>query len=150
MNTTEKITMLVDGHAIPEPHECFAVPGADWMIDCINPATGRTAIYGKTLEDCRQDPDYAGAERMTIDEFCRSKAALQDVPITWTETTEDRFDEMFEVLPPAYYHDSGFLVGEPYDHHAMTGRPRYQAYRRVGTRYEVANRPMTIQEFRIL
>ena len=132
--------------------ECFAVRGVT-IIDLINPATHRTHLYGKTLADCQAEPDYAGkqtVERMTVEEFCRSKAALQDVPITWTETTEERYGEMLEVLPPIAMGNGGFLVGEPWDHHALTGDPRFQAYRQVGERYEASNRAMTVQEFRQL
>jgi len=120
------------------------------MIDLVHPLTGKTAIYGKTLEDCQADPDYAGAERMTIEEFCQSKAATQDTPISWEPVTEERYWDMLEVLPPAAMGHGGFLVGEPWDHHALTGRPRYAAYRCRGDVYETASRPMTIKEFREL
>ena len=78
MTTTDKIAAYVDGQAIPEPSECFAIRG-QIIIDVINPGTGLTAIYGKTLEDCRAEKGYEQAERMTIDEFCQDKAA-QDAP----------------------------------------------------------------------
>lgn len=146
MTTANKITAYVDGQAIPEPSECFAIRGVT-MIDLINPATGLTAIYSKTLEECRAEKGYEHAERMTIDEFCQSKAATQDTPIIWEPVTEEHYYEMLEVLPPAAYLPHGFLVGEPWDHHALTGRPRYQAF--IGDKggYFASSRPMTKREF---
>jgi len=69
-------------------------------------------------------------------------------PITWTETTEDRYNDMLEVLPPAAMIGSAFLVGEPSDHCAATGQPRFEAFRQRGAVYLVASRPMTIRELR--
>ena len=45
----------------------------------------------------------------------------------WIETTEERYDEMLGVLPPAYWSSIGFLVGEPMDHNA-NGQPRFSAF----------------------
>lgn len=146
MTATDKIAMWVDGQPIPEPSECFAIRGKS-MVDVIHPLTGRTAIYGKTLEDVRAEKGYEQAERMTIEEFCRDKAARQDSPVEWIETTEEKYHEMLNVLPPARYASTGFLVGEPWDHHALTGRPRYAAFLRKGERYFESNRPMTTTEF---
>ena len=149
MDTIDKIVMLGEGQSIPKPTECFAIRGRT-IIDVINPITGKTAIYGKTLEECRQEEGYEQAERMTIDEFCQSKAEAQDVPITWEPTTEARYYESLECLPPAAYGANGFLVGEPWDHHAMTGRPRYQAFIHNGDQYLVSSRPMTKAEFKAI
>ena len=33
--------------------------------------------------------------------------------INWEETTEERYDEMLSVLPPAFMEGGDFLVGEP-------------------------------------
>jgi hypothetical protein len=55
---------------------------------------------------------------------------------------------MLNVLPPAAWIGGAFMVGEPTDHCAETGRPRFQAYRERGMQFEVASRPMTIAEFR--
>ena len=69
--------------------------------------------------------------------------------ITWEPTTKETFYEMLEVLPPAAWENDAFLVGEPFDHDAETGDPRYSAYRRrPGEQYETGSRPMTIQEFK--
>ena len=126
---------------------CFAVPGSDSMIDVVHPTTGKTVIYGRTLEEVRQQLGYEKAELMTVDGFCQAKAERQDTPITWTETTKEKFYEMLEVLPPATMKNGGFLVGEPWDHHALTGRPRYAAYKEREEKFFVASRPMTRQEF---
>lgn len=129
---------------------CFAVRGANSMIDLVHPVTGKTVIYGRTLEECRQEKGYEKTELMTVDEFCRDKAERQDEPVTWSETTEEHFFEMLECLPPAYQSPDGFLVGEPWDHHATTGRPRFAAYREIGDKFLTASRPMTVKEFREL
>lgn len=144
----DKIVAYVDGQPIKDPSECFAVRGLT-IIDVLNPDTGLTAIYGKKLEDCRKEKGYEQAERMTIDEFCRSKAEVQDTPVSWEPVTEETFDDMLNVLPPAYMGNGGFLVGEAWDHHALTGQPRYAAYRKHGGVYETASRPMTIKEFKV-
>lgn len=68
----------------------------------------------------------------------------------WTLTTEEKYDEMLGVLPPALalMLDRGFLVGEPMDHDPITGRPRYSAFRRIADQYFESNAPMTTREFR--
>jgi len=147
MSTTDKIVAYVDGQAIPEPSECVAVRGKT-VIDVINPLTGKTAIYGKTLEECRQEPGYEQAERMTIDEFCQGKAEAQTPPVTWEPITEERYYEMYEVLPPIHVAGKGFMVSEPWDHHALTGKPMYGAYRKRGEVYEASLRPMTVREWK--
>lgn len=146
MKLNEKVAMLIDGEAVPDPTECFAVPESDSIIDCVHPVTGKTCIYGKTLEDVQQEEP--GAIRMTIDEFCERKALRQDVPVQWEDITEDRYYELMECLPPAAYADNGFLVGEPWDHHAGTGKPRYQACRIVNGQHQASHRPMTKAEFK--
>ena len=124
------------------------------MIDTIDSETGLTHIYRKTLEQVRAEQntwaDYSKAERMTIEAFCQSKAAAQETPITWHPTTEEIYNRMLECLPPASWTDKGFLVGEPDDHHAITGQPRYQAFLKRGNDYLKSNRPLTKAEFRAL
>jgi len=67
--------------------------------------------------------------------------------MNWIKTTEERFDEMLGVLPPAMWLAHGFLVGEPWDHDRQ-GRPRFAAFVQVdGVYYESAG-PMTGPEFR--
>jgi hypothetical protein len=134
--------------SVMDCEECVAVPG-ETMIDVLHPITGRTVCYDKTLEQIRAErPEYAGAERMTVEAFCAAKAARQRTPITWDETTEAKFTEMLEVLPPAAMVRGGFLVGEPWDHDAGNGQPRFDAFRQIGDRFEAASRPMTRAEFR--
>lgn len=123
----------------------FAVPGVI-MIDLVIPETQLSSIYGKTLADVKKE--YPGAVLMTLDAYCESKAAAQDSAVTWFEVTEDRYYNMLEVLPPAFQRGGAFLVGEPQDHHAVTGRPRFDAFKAVGKRYFTASRPMTVKEFK--
>lgn len=150
MGLQEKLTRYVEGQAIPEPTECFAVPGSDSMIDVIHPATGKTACYGKTLEEVRQEPGYETAERMPIDQWRQEKAARQDGPIRWDEITAEQYEYYLECLPPAAYGRKSFLVGEPDDHHARTGRPRYRACRIMDGKHYQSSRPLTVQEFQEL
>lgn len=130
---------------------CFAVPGEGHIIDVVNPETGRTWIFGKTLEDCqREHPD---AVQMTIEEFSKAKAARQDTHVRWAPTDRETYQEMLEILPPAFWHNGIFLVGEPCDHHALSGRPRFRAYAEKGSagmeRYYVSSRPITVAEARV-
>lgn len=127
--------------------DCIAVPGHNNIVDTINPVTGLTWYYGKTLEEVRQREGDEKAELMTIDAFCEAKGKRQNTPITWTETTEAIFTEMLEVLPPAAWHHGGFLVGEPMDHDALTGKPRYQAFKEIDGKFYAASRAMTVIEF---
>ena len=60
MRTTEKMQTVAEGQPIQEPMYCIAIRGK-LMIDTVNPRTGLTAIYGKTMEDCQAEPGYAGA-----------------------------------------------------------------------------------------
>lgn len=123
--------------------QVFAVPG-ELIIDIAR--DGKTEIYGRTLEEVQKE--HPTAVTMTLGEFCNGKAAKQDIPIEWKETTEEQYWEMLEVLPPAYMNKAGFLVGEPWDHHAITGLPRFQAFIGKAGKFHVASRPMTIPEFK--
>lgn len=124
----------------------FAVPGSSSIIDCIHPVTGRSWINGESLEQIRLR--YPGAEIVNIADFCAAKAQRQDSPIQWSEVTADDYEEMLCVLPPAAMMGGGFLVGEPCDHHATSGQPRYRAYIKRAGQYLVASRPMTVKEFK--
>ena len=145
MNLSEKPTMLIDGEIVPDPTECFAVPGQDSIIDCVHPVTGKTCIYGKTLEDVQQEEPKA--VKMTVEQWAQEKAKRQDGELSWEPITEERYYEMLECLPPACYRDHGFLVGEPWDHHALTGAPRYQACIHTSDGYFASSRPMEKREF---
>lgn len=139
---------ILHGEQIPEPTDCFAVPGDSHIIDMVHPLTGNTVIRGKSLEEIRLEPGYELAERMPIDQFCEQKARKQDTPIEWYPITEEQYHYWFECLPPAAYGRQAFLVGEPSDHHAQTGAPRFQACKRVNGQFLASSRPLTIKEFK--
>ena len=73
---------------------------------------------------------------------------------TWKKTTEARYWEMLEILPPAAQSLYGFLVGEPWDHRACTVTKsvepvaRFQAFVEVGGKFYENTTPMTIAEFK--
>lgn len=143
MNETTDCIDLGKIHAT----EAYAVPGEDSLIDCINPHTGLTAICNETLEQVRER--YPNAVKINISDWILDKGKRQDSPIDWEIVTEDRYFEMLECLPPAAYGRKveGFLVGEPWDHHAITGQPRYSAFiKRYGVHYG-STRPLTVREF---
>lgn len=144
----KKMGQLEESVKWADCESCFAVPGASSMIDLVHPITEKTVVYGLTLEEVRQRKGDEKAVLMTVEEFCKSKAERQDVPIEWVETTEEKFYYALNVLPPATMANGGFLIGEPWDHHALTGRPRYSGYREFDGRYFVSNRAMTREEFR--
>lgn len=118
------------------------------IIDVVDPVTGRSAIQGETLAEIRER--YPTAELIEYADFAARKAAAQDAPIVWSATTAEKYADMLNVLPPAVWLAIGFLVGEPCDHHAATGRPRFAAYVHVNGQYFTASRPLTVQEFRAL
>ena len=128
---------------------CFIskTTGTGTVIDMIHPITCRGVYGGQTLAECRvKHPD---AEEMDLDEFCAWKAEQQRTPITWDNCTAESYEYSFGCLPPAAMNGEAFLVGEPYDHDAGNGKPRFQAYRRIGkSAYQVSSRPMTVAEFR--
>ena len=145
----EKIERLLDDPEHPMTWtKCFAVPGADSIIDLVHPVTGRSQIYGKDLTQIQAE--HPGAVVMDFEAHCKEHAARQDAGGEWRETTEAKFHDMLNVLPPAaavpgYSH---FMVGEPYDHHAVTGQPRFSAFRQSGGNYFEFSRPMTFREFK--
>jgi hypothetical protein len=69
-------------------------------------------------------------------------------------STQRRFDEQLEVLPPIAWGSKGFLVGEPWMHREchVTGRylPAYQAMVTVGERYLESCEGLTVPEWRAL
>ena len=74
----------------------------------------------------------------------------QQTPVTFKEVTEERYDEMLNVLPPAVWEISkGFLVGEPHDHDDE-GRARFAAFFRKNGAYFEATRPMSVREFKAI
>jgi len=123
----------------------FAEPGKDGIIDGVR-ADERGIYSGETLDEVRTR--YPHAKRYTWDEWRAEVGARQDAPITWSVCDEAKFMEMLEVLPPMDWDGYGFLVSEACDHSVTTGRPRYSAFRQIGTRYESSDRPITRAEFR--
>ena len=123
----------------------YAVPGSMHAIDFFDPETGLTYIKGETLEEIRRREPKA--EAMTFEEHSRAIAEKQDTPIRWEDSTEENFWYSLECVPPAIQRGGGFLVGEPYDHHAVTGQPRFTAYRERDGKFEKSNRPMTVAEY---
>jgi hypothetical protein len=132
----------------------YAVPGAHNIIDTINPHTGRTSVLGQTFEEVLAREPLAVC--LTWEEWKAQQIERQQSPIRWAETTEPKYREMLEVLPPAFWVRGLFLVGEAMDHDYATGRPRFTAYWHRSTaaglfdRYLVASRPMTIAEARAI
>lgn len=130
------------------PTNCYASKSIGHIIDVIDPDTGKTAYSKQTLAEVQErHPD---AEHMSIEDFIAWKTSQQRTPITWSHTTKEQYHEMLNVLPPAEYARSGFLVGEPVDHDAGNGQPRFEAYRYEDhtSQYLVSSRPMTILEFK--
>ena len=140
--TAEKVKKIVQ---MADCDRAFVSKEQNTIIDIVNPATGLSWCYGKTLDVCREE--YPDAEEMDIDEFCTWKAERQRTPITWSATTKAQYWEMLECLPPAAMSKGWFLVGEPYDHDAGNGQPRFSAYRQYGNTYETSSRPITRAEF---
>jgi hypothetical protein len=144
---TEPITLptsALDGHT-----HVYAVPGENHIIDSIRP-DGLTWINGHTLAEVLAR--YPDAERYTWDAWTAAQAARQQTPIQWLPATAEQYGEMLDVLPPIAFNGWSFLVGEPCDGCAATGRPRYEGYRMRATDpavYETTSRPVTVAEFRI-
>jgi len=128
------------------PEKAFAIPGEDSIIDLVNPNTGRTWIKGETLEQIRKR--YPAAQIVNLKAHCAAGAVRQDSPVTWDAITEDHYMEWLEVLPPICYDGSNFMVGEAADHHAVTGRARYQAVVNHGGKHWASSRPMQVAEFK--
>ncbi len=131
---------------ILEATHAFAEPGQSWLIDMIHPETGRSFVNGDDLASMRVR--HPRAEIVEYSAWARAKAEAQDEPGAWSPVTEDRYLEMLGVLPPAAMKAGAFLVGEPYDHHARSGQPRFACFRKTadGT-HEEYSRPMTHAEF---
>lgn len=120
------------------------IASGDVCVDLVHPVTGLTICFGKTLEQCREK--YPDAELMLFEDFAKRKAANQRSPWEWNETTEEAYNYGLEVLPPAYWKDGVFMVGEPYDHYADTGEPTYQAYKRNKDGYWKSSRAISVRE----
>ena len=136
--------------SVNDSTQCFVSKATGTIIDIINPHTGKTFCLSKTRDDLLTE-GYKDVELMTVGDFLTWKAAQQRTPITWKYVNKEQFYYALECLPPATgtagWRD--FLIGEPYDHDALNGKPRYQGYRRVGKQYFQSSRPMTVTEFNI-
>jgi hypothetical protein len=136
---------------MPEFTHVFAKPG-DYrsIIDYVLPGSEppRSAVNGETLEQVRER--YPSAAIVSWSEWMTAKIAEQSTPITWIEITREKYHEMLEILPPACWLAIGFLVGEPMDHDAATGRPRFDCFIAQFGKYYTASRPMTIAEFKTI
>lgn len=69
----------------------------------------------------------------------------------WKEVTEERYDEMLNILPPAHWDSKGFLVGEPWTHRfcRATGlfRAAFAAFVRYNGKFYECDEPLTVPEF---
>jgi hypothetical protein len=74
--------------------DCFCI-GSD-IIDMINPATGRSSVYGETLEEMRLR--RPGVEIGDSD-VCMS-AQIEQARTPPAEITAEQFDHGLNVLPP--------------------------------------------------
>ena len=126
--------------------KAYVRPNAHNLIDTINDATGLTLISQETFEEVRER--YPDAVLVDVDEWQAEKQRQQLAPIEWQDTDKETYWEMLECLPPARMSRGAFLVGEPIDHLASTGEERYEMYRKIGDKYIVSSRPVTIAEFK--
>lgn len=131
-----------------EFQECYTLPDFDCMSDTIHPITGLTTYGGKSEADIRKE--HPTILRMSTDEFCQKKAEKQNSPIEWKPTDKDRYYEALGCLPPAFLDGGRFLVGEPMDHCAKSGRPRYDGYCESQGAYFHTSRPVTVRDFKAL
>lgn len=129
-------------------------PGASNVIDFAKPDGTTLHLVNSREELLARYPD---AVLSTYEAWSSARGAEQDSSVTWTEITERQFWDALGALPPALQIGSAFLLGEPFDHHAVTGQPRFTAYvQRViagaedvrTERFEASSRPMTRAEFR--
>jgi hypothetical protein len=67
--------------------------------------------------------------------------------IKWVPITEERYDEMLGVLPPASVAEwQGFQVGEATDH--RNGRPTFASFKREGDQFFESEESLTFAEFK--
>lgn len=121
-----------------------AEPGKPFIIDGM--MNGVTIWEKETIADVRKR--YPSAEVYEFDSWIQAMVERENTPVTWEETTEDKFNYALECLPPAFIGNGGFLVGEACDHHSRNGSPRYQGYKKKGDKYMASSRPITIREMK--
>ena len=128
--------------------ECYALPDFRCMQDVIHPITGLTMSYQKSEADMvKQHPTIL---RMTVEAFCQKKAELQNAPVEWMPTDQATYYDRLEALPPEFMDGSRFLLGEPMDHCAKSGLPRFEGYYARNGRYFYTSRPVTVRDFKVL
>ncbi len=64
----------------------------------------------------------------------------------WVETTEEKYDEMLGVLPPASMAGNAFQVGEPMNH--KNGRPTFSSFCQRDGKYWESAEALTFKEFK--
>ncbi len=90
----------------------------------------------KSLWDQAIEDDKKKAERAIAVQEAKNgelRTTTQPYKSTWSETTEDWYYQMLEVLPPERWNGCAFMVGEP-----MTTGPRgfvHSAYAKIGDRF---------------
>lgn len=68
--------------------------------------------------------------------------------LDWQEVSQERYDEMLNVLPPIRWQGSAFLVGEPVDHDPETGRATYDGFIKIDGHCFATKRAVTEARFR--
>ena len=131
-----------------EPTDAFVVPGQSNCIDLVHPRTGRSCIAGETLEEIRLR--YPNAIQVNLKEWSEQRCTEANPPVTWQDSTEERFEEMLSVLPPRRFIPGAFLVGEPVDHVSVGGHGRYECHVSRKGSFQVSSRPITVKEFNTL
>jgi len=76
------------------------------------------------------------------------------MPVYFKPCTEDRYNEMLNMMPPAVFTSSGFMVGEAWTHRECeinnTVLPAFAAFVRLHGQHYESTGPMTIPEFRAI
>lgn len=113
------------------------------LVDAVK--DGQTVYGGKPVDRVlAENPGYA---LVGYDEYVAAASAEQDQPIVWSPMFEEDYYEKMDCLPPAVTRSYGFLLGEPQDHYAATGKPRFAAFLKLGTRFLRSSRPLRVEEF---
>lgn len=113
--------------------QCFYVPGDRHIIDTINPCTLRSSICNESFSTIRER--HPNAEVWDLDEAWQeiehlTYALLVKNPIS---ITEDRWDEMLNVLPPMNWRSGSgsesFMICE------ATALDLHSTFCRIGQQY---------------
>ena len=71
------------------------------------------------------------------------------MPTTFIECTEEHYDYMLGVVPPAIMDAKGFMVGEPLRHNEH-GQPLFAAFIHMNGKFYESEHAMTVREYRAL